>query len=263
MNARSPARRAPLEGTTLVVTRPSLTASAQVRAARALGAVVLRLPGLALHAIEDADGARAALRGAATADAWIFTSPAGVRFAFALQPDLRPHAHARVFAVGSGTARALALHAIDAQAPAAQQDSEGLLALDALAAPAGQKIVIVDAPGGRNLIANGLRARGAEVERIPVYRRGPPPVNARHLRALEAATLPWITLVSSGEALGHLVATVTGKMAERWRAQPMIVSSNRLAEQARAAGFNDIHCARSALTRDLLECACTLRERRR
>ncbi len=262
MKPASAARHTPLDGITLVVTRPALTADAQVRAARLLGAQVLRLPGLALAAVDDAAGARAALAAAAAADAWIFTSPAGVRFAFALLPQWRPHAQADVFAVGRATARALARHAIAARVPVERQDSEGLLALEAFATARGRKIVIIDAPGGRDVIASSLRQRGAEVERIAVYRRAPARLGARHLRALEEAPRPWITLVSSGEALANLLDALPADVVTGWRTQPLVVSSGRLAEHAREAGFSDIHVARSALTRDLLTCACSVRKHR-
>lgn len=245
----------PLAGATVVVTRPSESAGASVRMARRLGAGVVRLPGLGLRPIEDAAAARAGLARAARADAWIFTSPAAVRHAFALVPALRPRRTTRVFAVGAGTARALLRHGIEAIHPPQGHDSNGLLALDALAEPRGWNIAVIDAPGGRDVIAPTLRARKATVERVHVYRRTAPRLDRRHFQALADAPLPWISLVSSGEALDRLVAALPPALAARWRGQAMVVSSRRLAARARALGFSDVHVARSALPADLFSSA--------
>ncbi|HNR91966.1 MAG TPA: uroporphyrinogen-III synthase [Dokdonella sp.] len=245
----------PLAGATVIITRPTLTADASVRTARRLGALVVRLPGLGLRATEDRATAAAGLRRARKADAWIFTSPAAVHFAFALAPELRPSRATRVFAVGAGTARALGRHGIGAIHPSHCHDSDGLLALDILAAPHGWQIAVIDAPGGRDAIAPTLRERGAAVERLHVYRRTAPRLDRRHFARLAAAPLPWISLVSSGEALGHLAAALPAALASRWRGQALVVSSRRLATQALELGFGDVHVARSALPTDLFGCA--------
>lgn len=244
-----------LAGSTVIITRPSASADASVRRARQLGAHVVRLPGLGLRAIDERDTAIAGLDRARAADAWMFTSPAAVRFAHALEPDLHPRAHQRVFAVGAGTARALARHGIRAIHPPQGHDSDGLLALDVLARPQGLAITVIDAPGGRDVIAPTLQERGATVERVHVYRRAAPRLHARHFSALESAALPWITLLSSGEALDHLLALLPATLSVRWRGQALVVSSVRLAAHARRHGFKDVHVARSALPVDLFSCA--------
>ncbi len=249
----------PLAGATVIVTRPSSSAASQVRAARALGARVVRLPGLGLRPMADRAATAHALAGARRADAWIFTSPAAVRFAFRFAPALRPRHGLRVFAVGAGTARALARRGIDAIHPRAHQDSAGLLALPELHALRDRHVVLVDAPGGRGLIAPALARRGARVERIAVYERVAPRLDARHWRALAAAPRPWLTLLSSGEALTHLLAALPAGLAARWRAAPLVVSSERLAGLATRHGFGQVCVAASAGTADLLETACRRR----
>lgn len=253
----------PLAGAMVIVTRPSASAGAQVRAARQLGARVLRLPGIGLRHIEDRRATARALEAAMTADAWIFTSPAAVRFAFAVYPALRPGAATGMFAVGAGSARALAARGFVAVHPQVGQDSEGLLAMSELASPHGRSIAIIDAPGGRDLIAPMLRQRGAHVERIHVYRRTPPRLDRRHFEALARAAAPWLTLLSSGEALVNLVAVLPPESLERWRFQPLIVSSARLAVLAATHGFSEVRTAPSALSRDLINTACLTLQRHR
>ena len=238
----------PLEGATVLVTRPAGTGAAFARQARALGASAIAVPGLSLRAID-------VRRPAARFDAWIFTSPAAVRFGAAILPPRRQRSTLEAFAVGDGTARALARHGITATFPDARPDSEGLLSLANLRRVRGRRIALVGAPGGRDLIGPTLRRRGAHVESIHVYRREPPRLTRRHFDAIDAADDPLISLVSSGEALAHLVALLPPALLERLRAQPLVVSSARLVGIACEHGFAQIVQARSAAPRDLLAAA--------
>ena len=234
-----------LAGSTIVLTRPAGSARAFSLRARRLGADARVLPGLSLSAAVDVAAARAALRSATGFDDWIFISPAAARFAFQLAPDLKPGT-ARVFAVGAGTRRALARHGLDALVPTTTSDSEGLLALPSLGAVQGRRIALVGAPGGRDLIAPELRRRGATVEPIHVYRRARPRLSRRHFDALEHAPEPWITLLSSGEALANLVDLLPPALLERLRRQILVVSSARLATLAREHAFARVAVAESA-----------------
>jgi uroporphyrinogen-III synthase len=247
-----------LEGATLLVTRPAGTAASFLRLARSLGASAIAVPGLSLRGSEANLGAseRRAF------DAWIFTSPAAVRFGtWALPPRARKRVQA--FAVGEGTARALSRRGIAAVVPRERFDSEGLLALAELKRIRGRHIALVGAPGGRDLIAPTLRRRGARVDVLHVYRREPPRLTRRHFDAIAAADDPLITLVSSGEALGYLIARLPLPLLERLRSQAVVVSSARLAGIAREHGFAEIVQARSATPRDLLAAAAAALGRHR
>ena len=254
MNPSPPAHAPrPLAGASVVVTRPVGDAGAFVRRARALGAHALRLPGTALRALAAPPSPRPAC------DLWIFTSPAAVRHAFTgagLRIDGAP-----AFAVGTGTRRALARHGIEATAPSERADSEGLLALPQLAEVAGRRIAVVGAPGGRGLIAAQLHRRGAEVVPLHVYQRVPPRWTRRQLDALGAAPEPLLTLLSSGEALANLAQRLPAPLFARLRSGWLVVSSERLAGLAAAAGFTDVAVAASAAGRDLFDAALALRRR--
>ena len=243
-----------LAGATIVLTRPAGSASAFARCARRLGASALALPGLSLSVAPDVDVARTALRAASGCDDWIFISPAAVRFAFRIAPDLKPGA-ARVFAVGAGTRRALGRYGLDALVPTTTSDSEGLLALPSLGAVRGRRIALVGAPGGRDLIAPELRRRGAPVEAIHVYHRAPPRLTRRHFDALDRAPEPWITLLSSGEALLNLVTLLPPDLLARLRRQALVVSSARLAALAREHAFTRITVAESATADAMFDAA--------
>lgn len=241
-----------LAGATVVVTRPASSATALVRRIRASGATPLSLPGLSLRA---SGAGRAPLLAARRCDVWVFVSPAAVRFAFRADPSLRIPDGTRVCCVGAGTRRALARRGIAAVAPDRRADSEGLLALPELAEMRGRRVALVGAPGGRDLIAATLRRRGAEVEAIHVYERVPPRWTARQLQALARAASPLVTLASSGEALSNLAARLSDEALARLRRGMLVVSSERLADLARAHAFDDVHVAASALPADLMAAA--------
>jgi len=240
----------PLEGATVLVTRPAGTAGAFLRLARTLGARAIAVPGMSLRALDVRHPPRAP-----TFDAWIFTSPAAVRFGAAILPPRRARRNLQAFAVGDGTARALARLGITASVPDDRFDSEGVLAIAALKRVRGRRIALVGAPGGRDLIGPTLRRRGARVDALDVYVREPPRLTRRHFDAIEAAADPLILLISSADALGHLVARLPAAQLERLRSQPLVVSSARLVGIAREQGFAEIVQARSAAPRDLLAAA--------
>ena len=246
-----------LAGAGIVITRPAGTGAAMAARVRALGGRALSLPGLSLRAVSDAAAAVDGLRGARDAQIWIFSSPAAVRFAFRLLPSLRIPRRARVFGVGAGTSLALARRGVRAMVPEERSDSEGLIALPELASIRGQRVVLVGAPGGRDLIAPALRRRGARVQHVHVYRRERPRLTQRHFDAFAGARNPLITLLSSAEALVNLVALVPRALLARLRGQIVVVSSARLALAARSQGFTEIVQAKSALARDLIAAAQT------
>jgi uroporphyrinogen-III synthase len=244
-----------LAGSSVIVTRPGASADSLVRAARLRGAEVIRLPGLRIAVTDQAAAARSALAAAASMDYWIFTSPNAVHFERQLAAGAPFRADVGVLAVGAGTRRALARHGIASVAPRGAQNSEGLLADPVLDRVQGKSIAIIDAPGGRDLLGPELRKRGAQIRHVAVYRRLPPRLQARHLMTLAAAPRPWISLLSSSAILENLLEALPPELRSCWQQEALIVSSGRLAAQARESGFTDVHEAKSALASDLLEAA--------
>lgn len=241
-----------LAGATVVVTRPSASAAPMKRRIAALGGVTLALPGLRVCDVADVRGVRAELR-ALAADHVVFISPSAVRFAFALVPRLRFAPGTRVCAVGSGSARALARRGVpDVLWPRARQDSEGLLALPELAKLRGRRVVLIDAAGGRDLLPDTLQVRGARVQRVHVYARGPARLDRRHFETIAAAVGPLVVQLSSLEALANLRSQLSEPLFARLLAGDAVVSSERIATAARAAGWRRIERAASAGVVDML-----------
>jgi uroporphyrinogen-III synthase len=245
----------PLAGASVIVTRPATTAASLKRQIRALDGAPIGLPGIALRAIDDAAAAKAALRQARDTDIVIFISPNAVKFAYALRP-LRFGRRTQVFAVGAATARALTRRGVRHVAfPRERADSEGLLALPELQKLRGKRVALIGAPGGRELLAQTLRERRARVTQIHVYRRVAPRYAARQLAALENATAPLLTLLTSAEALANLRAQLPLHLFARLAEGELIVSSTRIAELAQLSLFVNVHIAASPSPRHLLASA--------
>jgi uroporphyrinogen-III synthase len=159
-------------------------------------------------------------------------------------------------AVGQGTAAALRRHGIVAQAPA-RQDSEGLLDLPVLHAVQGRGVALIGAAAGRDLLPSQLRARGACLREVWVYRRTPPHLDRRHVDALMRLPADARVLLSSAQALAHLQEALPAPAWQRLRNAVAVVSSGRLADAARMAGFARRQLAASAAPGDLLAAAAT------
>lgn len=243
-----------LSGCTIVITRPAGTGSVLAKQVKALDGVPLLLPGLSLRPASDRQQAQQQWRDAQRDDVLIFTSPASVRYAFALASP--GHAHGSMVAVGRSTVKALQRHGIAAQAPASRQDSEGVLALSFLQSLQGRRIALITAPGGRGLLQQQLAERGAIVREVHVYQRCASRLNRHHVQAVQQLTSNACVLVSSAEALQNLHAQLPAAAWKQLCAAMAIVSSKRIEAAARTAGFFRVTRAASAIQADLLAAAC-------
>lgn len=239
--------------------RPQGGHDALRRAARRYGAGLLALSPWRIARCDDAD-TRDALRTALACTLVVFTSPAAVSAAHALQP-LRATAGQSWLAVGSGTAAALRRVGIDQVSFPRRMDSEGLLAMAELADLRDTAIGFVTAPDGRNLLVPTLESRGARVHRAEVYRRASIPLATRALEQLAALQAPACLLISSGGALQQVLAQLPDGLANRLRAMPVVAASARLVEAAHGAGFVDVVLAKGPRPAQLMEAARTTRAR--
>jgi len=207
------------------------------RAAARRGAGLIALSPWRIEPRDD-PATRAALRDALSAPRVVFTSPAAVRAATALQA--LDTLDAQLLAVGAGTAAALRRAGAQRVASPERMDSEGLLALPELRAVTGEAIGLVSAPGGRGLVAAALRERGAEVRRADVYARvdmRPAPAAVAQLRMLQA---PAAVAVSSGAALARILEALPADAARLLRGRAAVAASDRLCERTRALGFERV-----------------------
>lgn len=180
---------------------------------------------------------REALHDALDGGLAIFTSPHAVAAAHALAP-LPAGLHA--LAVGAGTAASLRRAGVTRVEHPARMDSEGLLALDALAGVRGRAIGLVTAPAGRDAIEPALRARGARVRRADVYARADIALSPRALARLAAVEAPLAIAASSAQALSRVMEQVDAPLRERLLGARVLAASARIASSAQGLGFGDV-----------------------
>lgn len=233
----------------VILTRPIAQAEPLATRIRALGRDVEVLPLLEISPLPGQAALQAALAGLAAYQLAAFVSPNAIEAAFAHIPAWPPGLRAAV--VGEGSRQALLAKGVPAAliaspADAARSDTEHLLQTLDLDALRGARILLVRGESGRELMAESLRAAGADVTVLPAYRRTVPaltPALAARLRALAGAPgAEWI--VTSSEALrglrgllGQLNSPIIVASMQRQR---LIVPHARIAETARELGFQNV-----------------------
>jgi uroporphyrinogen-III synthase len=146
----------------------------------------------------------------------------------------------RYAAVGPATAAQLQQFGVaDVLIPADRFDSESLLNLAEMHDVAGKRCVVFRGVGGRELLADTLRQRGAQVEFAECYRRINPNPDARELTRMWQNGRLQAIVVTSSEALRNLLE-IAGDKADWLRATPVFVNHARIAEYAREQGLQAI-----------------------
>lgn len=206
-----------------------------MRHLQALGAHPLSFPLLEIAPASDQAALQAFAQRAADYRLLVFISPNAVRYGMAALQRIPQGV--RVAAVGQGSAQALhALGVGEIIVPAQRFDSEGLLALPMLQDVDGWRIAILRGDGGRELLGDTLRARGAEVEYITCYRRSAPALDV----PAWLAARPDVIVVTSSEALTHLWQGLGAAAASLAQSSVLCVAHPRIAEIARQQGWQRV-----------------------
>ena len=167
-------------------------------------------------------------------DLAVFVSPTAVLRALAHPAAWPPGVSA--YAVGEGTRAELERRGVRAMAPQRGTDSESLLELAELQDVNGKRVLIVRGEGGRPLLGETLRARGAEVDYAECYRRALPAADsAPLLSAWDEGRVHAVT-VSSAEGLANLFTLLGVRGRDRLLGTPLFVPHARVAEAARRMG---------------------------
>ncbi|HEX8961408.1 MAG TPA: uroporphyrinogen-III synthase [Rhodocyclaceae bacterium] len=229
-------------GRHVVVTRPAGQAAHLAEALVALGAKPVLFPVLEIFDVEDNGPLLAAAERLDEFDWVAFVSPNAVDKALtAILARRAWPAHLRVATVGKSSENALASFGVNGVvAPQERFDSEALVALPELQDMAGRKVLIFRGDGGRELLGDTLKERGATVEYLTCYRRGKPALDpAPLLKLWSDGQLDAVTATSS-EGLRNFFEMV-GKLGQAWlRKTPTFVPHARIAEQARELGLHEI-----------------------
>lgn len=138
----------------------------------------------------------------------------------------------------------------------ARMDSEGMLALPALATLEGLRVGLVTAPGGRGVIAAQVQQRSATLIRANVYERVSVPVSERSLHRLQKLATPGALALSSGEALLTVLPQLSPALLHAWQRMPVVAASARLAQLASDHGFTSVYTAAGPMPAQLAAAAC-------
>jgi len=235
---------ASLRGRRIVVTRARDQAEGLVRSLEALGADVIVAPAIRIEPLPDVAALRTAL---ADVSRWrwiVFTSQNAVHVVcdsmrgWGLQPAALATGH--VVAVGPKTAAALAREGIEVGLVPAETTAAGVLSALAEADNlAGAPVLIPCAQGARDILPDGLRAAGAEVEVIPVYVTTRETGNGKQLAAdILQGLIDAVTFTSPSTVDGFV--DMVGDDVARSGQFAAVVIGPVTAQAARDAGMGDL-----------------------
>ncbi len=267
----------PLTGLKIVVTRPRDQAVQLARRIEQAGGIPLLFPLLDITAVQDTKTLHEQITRLGQFNLAIFISPNAVHHGiaairatgaslFPATPPLPqsapsqalPHGERevksfslrgkgwegglKIATVGQGSAKALRESGIaNVIAPTERFDSEGLLALPELQNVAGWRVIIFRGDGGRELLGDTLKTRGATVEYATCYQRSKPQQDAGAL----LSAVPDAITVTSSEALGYLWQMLDSKSQQVIRDIPLFVPHARIAGLAREQGWLQVQLTAS------------------
>lgn len=228
----------PLAGRGIAITRPVDQAADLNKGIVQAGGNPISFPLLAISPLEDYEAFDRVIETLPTCDWIVFISSNAVQQGMPritarfprLPPDLR------FAAIGPATAQELARHGVEqVLTPVARFDSESLLACPEFKDMRRQRVVIVRGVGGRELLAETLRTRGAKVAFAECYRRVNPQHDAGKLPELWQNGQLHALVVTSSEALRNLlqIAGNAPWLKDIW----VCVNHARIAETARDHGL--------------------------
>lgn len=193
-----------LDGLRVLNTRPAGQAAALTRRLEAAGAQVTELPLIAIAPVALAPEQERLLLDLDRYDGVFFVSANAARLGLDAVAGAWPQWPWRLpaYAVGARTAAVLNEAGLDVRLPE-RPDSEGLLDLPDLQQVQGRRFLVFKGEGGRELLADTLRARGALLDELPLYRRELPADAMARWRALPVAERPELVILTSPDALRH------------------------------------------------------------
>lgn len=233
----------PIFGKTVLVTRARRQASALTEKLEALGANVIEIPLIELK--PPMDNYSAMDKAINRIDEWdwlIFTSVNGVEHFFARLFDCGKDVRtikARIAAIGTATAERLKKYGIIADAVPKKYQAEGILEALSEKIGKGTKILLPRAEKARNVLPEGLRKMGAEVEVVSAYRTIPAAVADETAKMLINRNIDYVTFASSStvesfvstfgeEALTKAkiacIGPITADTCKKYTSEPLLVA---------------------------------------
>lgn len=232
-----------LYGKKIVVTRPRAQAPRLAGWIAEQGGEPVLFPLLEIAPADDLEPLHSAITRLDTYSLAVFISPNAVDYSVpAILARSGWPAHLQAVAIGQASVALLAACGIkDTLAPLERFDSEALLELPALQRHdvSGKRVVIFRGNGGRELLADSLRERGAEVDYVTCYQRSAPDTAAPLAALWRSDQLDALT-ISSSEGLRNLVGLLDAPARACLLTTPVFVPHLRIAEVARELGLQRV-----------------------
>lgn len=221
--------RRPLFGRTIVVTRSRAQASELVERLEEFGAEAIEVPTIRMEDPEDWSPVDGAISGLDRFDWIVFTSVNGVdRFfgrLFALGKDVRYLGGVRCCAIGPATAERIACYHVQADLRPEKYVAESILqAFKEVGDLSGTRVLLPRTDRARETLPEGLRALGAEVEEVIVYRTVPVEGCPEEVvEQFERGEVDAVTFTSSS-TVRNFVEMVGTDRARRWLKDVLVAS---------------------------------------
>ena len=231
----------PLHNLKVLVTRPERRAAALCRMIEQAGGIPQRFAAIEITEPVDTRSREFAREHIPEFALAIFISPTAVEKTLEFLHTIP--ASLKIAAIGSRTAQALESRGLSLSIAPEGHDTESLLAQAEMQQEriSGTRIVIFKGEGGRELLGDTLRSRGAEVFYADMYRRAVPASPGRldeYLRDTDVIT------VSSNEGLQNLYDLASDK--HNLACHYLVVPGERARTLAKALGFGKIFVAKNA-----------------
>ena len=229
-----------LEGVGVLITRPVEQSRNLERLVTRHGGNASLLPLIDIQPVAPDPDLERLLRAALNYEIVIFISrnavEHGLRMLRAAGGEIAPDAS--IAAIGESTAKALQASGFaDVVYPKAKSNSEELLECELLKEVSERRVIIFRGQGGRELLAETLRARGALVDYAEVYRRVEAATDVEPiLRSWLESRCPVMVLTSESSARA-LLGTLPAALADRVLGAPLAVVSERLRNFCSDAGW--------------------------
>jgi len=226
-----------LDGLKVLVTRPEQQARSLCDSITCAGGVAIALPVLDIVPILPWHESALSL---ADQDMIIFISSNAVTHFMAGLP-ISLADNVQLVAVGAGTAATMREHGlrVDIQPPP-PAGSESLLTMSELNTVQDKNVLTVRGDGGRELLADTLLARGANISYQEVYRRGKPRRSKQEIKQAKTADCIVITSIAGLDNLCQLIDI--DQLTPKW----LIVMSERIRQHALNLGFQQCVVASDA-----------------
>lgn len=217
-----PMSEGPLEGRTVVVTRPPRQAASLSKTLRGLGAEPVEFPTIEIRPPRDRTPLLEGLGSLDRRDWLVLTSVNGVQHVLAGLEELGREPRealsgVRVAAIGPSTADALREAGVPVEVVPEVYRAERLV--EAMAAATrldGARVLLARAEEAREVLPRRLRKAGAEVEEVTAYRTAVPRHGSDRLTArLRTGEVDWLTFTASSTARNFV--RLAGRKPDRAR----------------------------------------------